>query len=136
LALVDGQPPDRRGRIEAPLGRDPRHRQRMAIVSPSRGREASTEYRVQQLFPAHALLEVRPRTGRTHQIRVHLAFLDCPVSGDRVYGRRSARPIAARQMLHAWKLRLRLPGGPDVLQEFEAPLPSDMIRAIETAAAG
>jgi 23S rRNA pseudouridine1911/1915/1917 synthase len=134
LALVDGRPPDRRGRIEAPLGRDARHRQKIAIVPLSRGRPATTDYLVQQTFPRHTLLEVRPRTGRTHQIRVHLAFLGCPVTGDRIYGSRRPSLGAPRQMLHAWRLRLRLPGREAEERTFEAPLPSDMNRAITDAA--
>jgi len=133
LALVDGHPPDRRGRVEAPIGRDPRHRQRMAVVAPSRGREAASEYRVQQSFPHHALLEVFPRTGRTHQVRVHLAFLGCPVVGDRVYGQRNPSLGARRQMLHAWRVRLRLPGGSTEEHLFEAPLPSDFLDAVASA---
>lgn len=132
LALVDGQPPARQGRIEAAIGRDPRHRQRMAVVPEAKGREATTEYRIREEFPAHALLEARPKTGRTHQIRIHLAFVGCPVVGDRVYGWRRPSLYAARQMLHAWRLGFRLPGEKEVV-EFEAPIPEDMERVIEQA---
>jgi 23S rRNA pseudouridine1911/1915/1917 synthase len=133
LALVDGRPPDRRGRIEAPIGRDPRHRQRMAIVPEAKGRSATTDYRLRQAFPKHTLLEVMPRTGRTHQIRVHLAFLDCPVAGDRVYGFRRPSLGLARQMLHAWRVRFRLPGEAAAERTFEAPLPADLVEAIARA---
>ena len=133
LALVDGRPPDRRGRIEAPIGRDPRHRQRMAIVPSARGRAAATEYRLQQSFPSHTLLEVTPHTGRTHQIRVHLAFLRCPIVGDRVYGLRRPTLAAARQMLHAWRLRLSLPSDPMTERTFEAAMPADMVLTIARA---
>jgi 23S rRNA pseudouridine1911/1915/1917 synthase len=132
LALVDGRPPARQGRIEASIGRDPRHRQRMAVVSEAKGREATTEYRVKEMFAAHALLEARPKTGRTHQIRLHLAFVGCPVVGDRVYGLRRPTLEAARQMLHAWRLGFQLPGD-EALREFEAPIPADMGEAIEQA---
>jgi 23S rRNA pseudouridine1911/1915/1917 synthase len=126
LALVAGRPPTPEGRIETPIGRDPSHRQRMAVVPPSRGREAVTLYHTRERFPESTLLEVHPLTGRTHQIRVHLAFIGCPVVGDSVYGKRasSAGPSAARQMLHAWRLRIALPGE-DEPREFEAPLPED-----------
>ena len=124
LALVDGKPPTPVGRIEAPIGRDPRHRQRMGIALPGRGREAITSYRAAESFPEHTLLEVHPETGRTHQIRVHLAFLGCPVVGDTIYGRRKATLPVERQMLHAWRLTLALPGDPG-RHTFEAPLPED-----------
>lgn len=135
LALVDGAPPDRQGRIEAPVGRDVRHRQRMGIVPASRGREATTDYRTLEAFERHTLLEVRPRTGRTHQIRVHLAFLGCPVTGDRVYGARRPTLDVGRQMLHAWRLAFRLPGRSE-RQEFEAAVPPDMANTIEQARGG
>jgi 23S rRNA pseudouridine1911/1915/1917 synthase len=124
LALVDGKPPTPSGRIEAPIGRDPRHRQRMGIALPGKGREAVTSYRSVESFGEHTLLEVHPETGRTHQIRVHLAFLGCPVVGDTVYGRRKATLPVERQMLHAWRLTLALPGGCGE-RTFEAALPED-----------
>jgi 23S rRNA pseudouridine1911/1915/1917 synthase len=133
LALVDGRPPDRRGRIEAPIGRDPRHRQRMGIVPAAKGRSATTDYHLRQAFSQHALLEVMPRTGRTHQIRVHLAFLGCPVAGDRVYGFRRPSLGLGRHMLHAWRVRFRLPGQTATERTFEAPLPDDLVEAIARA---
>lgn len=125
LALVDRHPPTPVGRIEAPIGRDPRYRQRMAVVPEGRGREAITEYRRLEAFPEHELLEVHPITGRTHQVRVHLAFLGCPVAGDRVYGRRKPSVPLERHFLHAARLRLRLPGD-EVPRTFEAPLPDEL----------
>lgn len=124
LALVDGHPPTPEGRVEAPIGRDPRHRQRMGVTAESRGRPAVSEFWTREAYPAHALLEVEPHTGRTHQIRVHLAFVGCPVVGDRVYGHKRPSLAADRQMLHAWRLKFRLPGA-DEPREFEAPLPPD-----------
>jgi 23S rRNA pseudouridine1911/1915/1917 synthase len=124
LAVVEGHPPTPSGRVEAPIGRDPAHRKRMAVVPGSRGRIAQTAYRTLETFAAGSLLEVHPETGRTHQIRVHLAFLGCPVAGDRVYAARPGHIPAPRHMLHAWKLRLHLPGEPEA-REFEAPLPPD-----------
>ncbi len=125
LALVDGHPPTPVGRIEAPIGRDRRQRQRMTVVPEGRGREAITEYRRLETFADHELLEVRPITGRTHQVRVHLAFLGCPVAGDRVYGRRRRSVPLGRHFLHAARLRLRLPGD-RTPRTFEAPLPPDL----------
>jgi len=130
LALVDAHPPTPRGRIEAPVGRDPLHRQRMAVLPPAKGREAVTEYRVVERFMHHALLEVHPVTGRTHQIRVHMAFLGCPVAGDRLYGHRRPTLPLERHFLHAARLTLLLPGE-EQPRTFEAPLPEDLSRVLE-----
>jgi 23S rRNA pseudouridine1911/1915/1917 synthase len=124
LAIVDDHPPTPRGRVEAPIGRDPRYRQKMTVVGEGKGRTASTSYRTRETFGHACLLEVQPETGRTHQIRVHLAFLGCPVVGDRVYGRRTPSLDAPRQMLHAWRLRVLLPGEREP-REFEAAPPED-----------
>ncbi|UCD43528.1 MAG: RluA family pseudouridine synthase [Chloroflexota bacterium] len=125
LALVDGNPPTPRGKVEIAIGRDPNNRKKMAVVPPGKGRAAVSEYSTLRNFQAHTLLEIHPITGRTHQIRVHLAFLKCPVVGDRVYGRRHPSLPLDRQFLHAARLRIRLPGDDD-LSEFEAPLPKDL----------
>ncbi len=125
LALVDGNPPTPRGKVEAAIGRDPNNRKKMAVVPPGKGRAAVSEYSTLRKFQAHTLLEMHPITGRTHQIRVHLAFLKCPVVGDRVYGRRHPSLPLDRQFLHAARLRICLPGDDD-LSEFEAPLPKDL----------
>lgn len=133
LALVDGRPPAREGRIEAAIGRDVRHRQRMAVVPESRGRTAVTRYRVLEGMPRHTLLELHPETGRTHQLRVHLAWLECPIVGDRVYGRRTPSLDVGRQMLHAARLAFRLPGEAGETRSFEAPIPDDMALALDAA---
>ncbi len=122
LALVDGRPPTPEGRIEAPIGRDPRNRKRMAVLSPGRGRTATTIYHTVQAYAEYTLLEVRPLTGRTHQIRLHLDFIGCPVVGDKQYGKRSSRGLLPRQFLHAYKLCFILPGD-EQPREFVAPLP-------------
>jgi 23S rRNA pseudouridine1911/1915/1917 synthase len=131
LALLEGTLQPAWGHIEAPIGRDPHHRQRMTVL-PS-GREAVTEYHVLELFaqptgPArgeYTLVEAEPQTGRTHQIRVHLASIGHPVVGDRVYGRRGSRLPVPRQFLHAWRLRFQHPVTGQAL-ELEAPLPADL----------
>jgi 23S rRNA pseudouridine1911/1915/1917 synthase len=129
LALTDGEPPTSKGRVEAAIGRDVRNRKRMAVVPDGRGRSAISSYLVLEKFHDHALLEVNPLTGRTHQIRVHLAFLGCPVAGDRVYGRRKSQSRFQRQMLHAHALDVCLPGQAEP-RHFVAPLPDDFDQAL------
>ena len=130
LTLVDGHPPSRTGRVEASIGRSSAHRQMMAIVPASHGRQAVTEYRTLETFPSHSLLEVHPVTGRTHQIRVHMEFLGCPVAGDTIYGRRKSSLSLNRFFLHAVKLTVRLPGE-KAPRHFEAPLPSELAEVLE-----
>jgi 23S rRNA pseudouridine1911/1915/1917 synthase len=130
LALLDGHPPSRTGRIEAAIGRDSRDRKRMAVVAPSQGRAAVTEYRVRESFAAHTLVEVDLLTGRTHQIRLHFAYLKCPIVGDTVYGRRTPSLPLKRQFLHAARLALTLPGSGE-RKVWEAPLPADLAQVLE-----
>ncbi|NLE84563.1 MAG: RluA family pseudouridine synthase [Chloroflexi bacterium] len=125
LALVDGKPPTPTGRIETRIGRDDKQRQRMAVTYGDQGRKAETEYYTVKEYRDHTLLEVLPLTGRTHQIRVHLAFLGCPVVGDRIYGRRKKSLELSRFFLHASKLKIRLPGNQQET-EFSASLPADL----------
>lgn len=131
LALVDGAPPTDKGRIEAAIGRDPRERKRMAVVPAAQGRPAVTEYTVRERFPNYTLLVCRLLTGRTHQIRLHLAYLKCPIVADTVYGRRTASLKLGRQFLHAWRLTLTLPGRGE-RRTFEAPLPAALEQALES----
>lgn len=125
LALVDGQPPTPSGRVEAAIGRDTKQRKRMAVVTPGRGREAASEYLTLESFPEHTLLEVHPITGRTHQIRLHMAFIGCPVVGDTVYGLRHPSLPLKRHFLHAQRLTIRLPGEKNG-RTFTAPLPPEL----------
>lgn len=125
LALVDGAPPTPKGRVEAPIGRDPSHRKQMAITTPQKGREAVSEYQVVERFPQNSLIEVHPLTGRTHQIRLHMKFLGCPIVGDKVYGHKKLSVDISRQFLHAGKLKITLPGE-DKPREFEAALPAEL----------
>ncbi len=130
LALVDGSPPTPSGRVEAPIGRDPAHRKRMAITTPGKGREAVTEYFTREAFVHHTLLEAHPLTGRTHQIRLHLALLGCPIVGDAVYGRRHSSLELVRHFLHAFRLQIVLPGERQP-RTFEAGLPPELLVALE-----
>ena len=100
------------------------------ISSQSRGREAVSEYRTLERFQDHTLLEIRPLTGRTHQIRVHCAFLGCPVAGDRIYGHRKPSVQLGRHFLHAWRLKVRLPGEHE-RRQFEAPLHADLTAVLD-----
>ena len=107
LALVRGAPPAPRGRIEAPVGRDPRDRQRMAVVAG--GRAAVTEYETLGSADGHSLLALHPLTGRTHQLRAHLAYLGLPIAGDLRYGGGTVPGGLERQFLHAARLTLDRP---------------------------
>ncbi|HNO31702.1 MAG TPA: RluA family pseudouridine synthase, partial [Anaerolineales bacterium] len=130
LALVDGKPPTPTGRVEAPIGRDPSHRKKMAIVVPGKGREAVSEYKTVESFKHHTLLEFHPHTGRTHQIRLHCQFLGCPIVGDSVYGKRTPTVELHRHFLHAYRLKIILPGEKHP-HAFEAELPLELKAALE-----
>ena len=128
LVVVNGHLTPEDGAIEAPIGRDPRQRKRLAVVAESRGREARTQYHVVSYPGSYTLLEVKPETGRTHQIRVHLAAIGYPVLGDKVYGVRSK--YVSRQFLHASRLGFHLPSTGEYV-EFTSPLPPDLAQALK-----
>jgi 23S rRNA pseudouridine1911/1915/1917 synthase len=130
LALVEGQPPSSAGKIEAPIGRDPGHRKKMKVLPQGKGREAISIFHTLESFSQHTLLEVKPKTGRTHQIRVHLAFLGCPIVGDRNYGQRKPTLPVERMFLHAVELTFTLPGD-NQARTFEAPLPSELEKVLD-----
>lgn len=113
------------GVIDAPIGRDPRHRQRMAVTAG--GRNARTHYRTEDNLPEHTVLAVQLETGRTHQIRVHLAYLGYPILGDDLYGKPS--PLLNRQFLHATRLAFRHPTT-DQWIERHAELPTDLAQVL------
>ena len=140
LALVYGQVTPAQGQIEAPIGRDPRQRKRMAVAPANRGRLAITRYEVLAYYDTaknprvapsssgrnYTLVACHPLTGRTHQIRVHLAHFKHPIVGDAVYAGRRKPPVPCpRQFLHAQRISFRLPStGMEI--EFTAPLPADL----------
>jgi len=124
--LVHGHLSPEHGVIDAPMGRDPMNRKRMAVVGS--GREARTRYSVLKYFNGYTLLEVTLETGRTHQIRVHLSALGFPVAGDSVYGK--ASKVVGRQFVHASRLGFNLPSNGKWV-EFAAPLPVDLKEAVE-----
>jgi 23S rRNA pseudouridine1911/1915/1917 synthase len=131
IALVDGAPPTSKGRIEATIGRDQSKRKSMTVTAPGKGRTAISEYQTVESFPAHTLLKIKPITGRTHQIRVHLAFIGCPVVGDTIYGRRHPTIPLQRHFLHASLLSIVLPND-SIPSKFEAPLPNELNNALTT----
>jgi 23S rRNA pseudouridine1911/1915/1917 synthase len=142
LALVLGEVAAEVGRIEAPIGRDPKHRTRMAVVAD--GRASTTGYRVRERFAGWTLLELDLVTGRTHQIRVHLEAIGHPVAGDPVYGtgtsRKGPRPGPSgapleRLFLHAWRLQLTSPSDGSLIRA-EAPLPDELERVLAGLRAG
>jgi 23S rRNA pseudouridine1911/1915/1917 synthase len=128
------------GRVDAPVGRHPTQRTRMAVVAD--GRPAITHYRVLERFAGHSLLDVKLETGRTHQIRVHMAHLSHPLVGDRLYGGRPRPPRGAasalvealqgfpRQALHALRLGLEHPAHGTAMR-WDAPLPPDFAALLE-----
>ena len=131
LALVEGAMPTAEGVIDAPIGRDPRQRLRMGLLSvASGGREARTRFRTLEEHGGRSLLEVQLETGRTHQIRVHLAAVHHPVVGDPVYGR-AQRPLPPRQFLHTAHLEFRHPATGKWLT-FDAPLPDALVSFLAT----
>jgi len=133
LALVVGRPHSRRGRIEAPIGRDRRDPFRRSLDTDT-PRNAITHFELVELFPRHALLDVRLETGRTHQIRVHLGAIDLPVAGDPVYGRPHELGLG-RQFLHAARLAFPHPFTGETVAA-ESPLPADLAAALDLARAG
>jgi len=126
LVLIKGRLSPEQGIVEAPIGRDPHRRQRMAIVEA--GKDAITRYQVRKYLANYTLVEVSPLTGRTHQIRLHLSAIGCPVVGDPIYGIKSAH--LDRQFIHAYRLGFRLPSTKQY-QEFSSPLPADLKQALE-----
>jgi 23S rRNA pseudouridine1911/1915/1917 synthase len=130
LALVEGLPPARSGTIEAPIGRDPRMRTRMAVGGAGQ-REARTHFTLERSFTDSSLLRLRLETGRTHQIRVHLQAIGHPVCGDPEYGTAGLLGLE-RQFLHATRLAFAHPISGERI-EVSSPLPADLQAALERA---
>ncbi|MFQ6028791.1 MAG: RluA family pseudouridine synthase [Dehalococcoidia bacterium] len=126
LALAAGRLEPAEGWIEADIARDPRHRKRMAVVLG--GKAARTRYRVVERLGEYSLVEVYLETGRTHQVRVHLAYLGHPLFGDGIYGRRN--PLLDRHFLHAHHLGFRHPSTQEPV-EFHSPLPPELSEVVE-----
>ena len=120
IAVINGTPCEDKGRIETFIARDPKDRKRFSVAT--RGRHALTYYRVIKKWRTHSLVLLRPKTGRTHQLRVHLRYLGHPVTGDPLYGFPASAFPDASLMLHSRRLEITLPGG-NTLSVFKAPLP-------------
>jgi 23S rRNA pseudouridine1911/1915/1917 synthase len=128
LALVEGAMQPAQALIDAPIGRDPKQRKRMAVIAPgssAQSRPAQTKYQVKQFYEGYTLVECHPLTGRTHQIRVHLAFAGYPIVGDTVYGRRKPSLPLKRHFLHAAELTFKRPAD-GVEMTLVAELPSEL----------
>jgi 23S rRNA pseudouridine1911/1915/1917 synthase len=130
LALVRGRPRSRTGRVDAPIGRDRRDPTRRSLDT-QEPREAVTWFEAAEELPEHALLDVRLETGRTHQIRVHLAAINLPVSGDPTYGVKGDLGLE-RQFLHAHRLRFAHPVSGEWI-DLSSTLPDDLVQALERA---
>jgi 23S rRNA pseudouridine1911/1915/1917 synthase len=130
LALVDGHPATPTGRIIAPIYRDRAQRKKMVIAPEGKGRPSVTEYHIIRQYAKHALLKVHPLTGRTHQIRVHLASLGIPIAGDKVYGHKKQSIELGRHFLHASELSIRLPGEKKKTT-FRAELPDELAEVLD-----
>ena len=131
LALAEGVPSPESGMIDVPIGRDPRRRTRMAVTTD--GRDSRTGYRLLETAGRFSLIELTLHTGRTHQARVHLAWLGHPLLGDATYGRRS--PLLSRHFLHAHRLAFAHPASGEPLR-FQSPLPPDLVEALDAARRG
>jgi 23S rRNA pseudouridine1911/1915/1917 synthase len=144
LAIVRGEPVEWEGRVNYPIGRSPTHSKKMVVRGDGTGRTAVTDYRVLERFDGYALVECYPATGRTHQIRVHLAAIHLPVAGDKLYGREKVvflselkrrprepgeAPILSRHALHAVSICFRHPVSREEVT-FTAPLHSDMLNLL------
>ncbi|MGV8027019.1 MAG: RluA family pseudouridine synthase [Anaerolineaceae bacterium] len=129
-ALVDGHPPTPTGRIEVGIQRDPNNGKKMTIAYGEKGRHAVSEYSTIRSFKNHTLLKVRILTGRTHQIRVHLAYLGCPVVADTLYGHKHPSLPLNRQFLHARSISIALSDQQE-RREFTAELPMDLQNVLD-----
>lgn len=129
LAVLKGSPKTESGLVEGFIGRDPKNRQKFAVVGPSQGKPAVTAWFVEARVPGYTLIRFRPHTGRTHQLRVHSLWLGAPILGDPIYARTDPKCPHAPLMLHAAQLAIELPGGKGRMV-FKAPLPEDFRKVL------
>ncbi|NBC29629.1 MAG: RluA family pseudouridine synthase [Spirochaetes bacterium] len=131
FAVVHGQLPAKRGEVEGSIVRDPRNRKRFTLLDEAEeaGKRSYTSYRALRRWGRYAFVALSPRTGRTHQLRVHMRYLNAPILGDPIYARRDHLYPDARLMLHAYRLRIRPPDSPESIT-LRAPLPEDYRRVL------
>ena len=127
-AILRGTPREREGTVDAPIGRSPKDRKKMAVTE-ANSRRAVTRYRVLESFPGYSYVRCELETGRTHQIRVHMAYLGHPVAGDPLYGGGRTELGLTSQCLHARGIRFRHPSTGEEMA-FECPLPEEFTRAL------
>ncbi len=135
IAVVRGMPPYASGSIETHIVRDRVHRKRFIPAAPGKGRSARTDYRVLKTYRGYTLVQLHPVTGRTHQLRVHMKHIGCPIAGDSIYGSSEESGMTPGLLLHAFSLQLKLPEGER--RTFRAPLPerfSKFLTAVRDAA--
>ena len=133
LALVDGHITPERALIDAPLGRNPDERKRMAVIEPGRtatSQPSQTRYELTELYENHSLVTCYPITGRTHQIRVHLAYIGYPIVGDYIYGRRRRTIPISRHFLHAHRITFNRPKDNEEMT-LEVPLPEELANCVD-----
>ncbi len=130
LALIHGSLKEDSGIIDAPIGRSMKNRKKMAVTVEGKSREAVTQFKVLKRFSGYSLVEATLRTGRTHQIRVHLAFIGYPIVGDQLYGNKKQGLNISRQALHSHILDFVHPSSKKYM-EFSTPLPQDMQKIID-----
>ncbi|MFW6131439.1 MAG: RluA family pseudouridine synthase [Candidatus Aminicenantaceae bacterium] len=130
IGLVWGRMPEKRNKISLPLGRHAKHSIKFSIKS-KKPRDAETIYSVLEVYKDYSLLELKPITGRTHQIRVHLSSIGHPIAGDKLYGRKKIRKRCPRLFLHAARLAIKHPVS-NLWREFSSSLPEDLKGFLET----
>ncbi len=129
IAIIEGIIYENSGKIDAPIGRHPVERKKMSVNTKT-GRNAVTHFKVLERFPSATYVELRLETGRTHQIRVHMSYINHPIVGDEVYGRRRQKYATKGQVLHAKRLSFEHPASGEQL-EFETPVPEYFVKLIE-----
>jgi 23S rRNA pseudouridine1911/1915/1917 synthase len=127
-AIVKGTPPEQEGIIETFIARDPHHRRRF-MCTKRRGKKAITSYTLKRELGGYSLVALKPSTGRTHQLRVHMKYINCPIVGDELYGRSDQHFPSMRMMLHAYSIALKIPFEKKITR-FKSPLPERFRKAI------
>lgn len=131
IAIVMNRPKEAHGSIKTGIVRDSKNRKKFTWTDVDKGKFAHTQYRCIAMFGPYSLMKVKIKTGRTHQIRVHMKYLGCPILGDSVYGKKDSLFSSATLMLHSYKLGIRLPNS-DEFTEFTSPVPRRFKKVLKT----